>query len=355
MINLDDEKVLEKVDRENMLKLLLDFPAQCREAQTLGPSLSIPERYSRSYSSIVFLGLGGSAIGADIIKDYLLDRCRLPVYVNRDYEIPAFVGTDTLIFACSYSGNTEETLNAYGKAREKDAPTVVITSGGKLKELAEKNKDILISIPAGLPPRCALGYSFIPSLISLSKLHIISGAGSQIDEACGLLSEMGISSLWPGAGSDKNIAKKIAKKIFSRFPVIYASSRLAAVVTRWKGQLAENSKTLSSGHVYPEMNHNEIVGWDYPKEVLKKFTIIQLRDGNDHARVKRRMDITSEILKKEGFDIIDIESRGKGFLSRMLSLVYTGDFVSYYLAVLNGVDPTPVDRVTYLKKKLAKV
>ena len=140
-----------------------------------------------------------------------------------------------------------------------------------------------------------------------------------------------------------------------RDPIIYgANDHVDVVVTRWRGQLAENSKHLASSHVFPEMNHNEIVGWDFPAELMEKFTVLFLRDKGDHKRVAMRMDITKDILSKKGIDIIDVHSKGKGLLSRIMSLIYTGDMISFYLAILNGVDPTPVDRVTYLKKKLAK-
>ncbi|MFH1381135.1 MAG: SIS domain-containing protein, partial [Candidatus Omnitrophota bacterium] len=148
--------------------------------------------------------------------------------------------------------------------------------------------------------------------------------------------------------------KEIAKKIYNRFTVIYASDKLGSVATRWRGQIAENSKTLSSSHVFPEMNHNEIVGWVHPEKLLSKFTAIILKDKGDNLRVKKRMSITASILKREGFKVIELESQGKNLLERMLSLVYIGDFVSFYLALLNGINPTPVDRITYLKKELAK-
>jgi glucose/mannose-6-phosphate isomerase len=299
--------------------------------------------------------MGGSAIGADLIKDYLRDEIKVTIYVNRDYTIPDFVGRDSLVFACSYSGNTEETLSAYSRAKKNGAKVIAVTSGGKLEKLARKNRDLVVSIPQGYPPRCALGYSFIPPLLLLGKLRLIKNKESDIDEMIALVEKIRKTSVGADIPDNKNLAKRIAKKVFSRFPVVYASDRLGVVVTRWKGQFAENAKSLSSGHMYSEMNHNEIVGWHNPKDLLRRFLIIQLRDGKDHPRIIKRMDITKKILKKQGFEVMEIESRGGGLLSRMLSLMYIGDFVSFYLAVLNHVDPTPVKRITYLKKELAKV
>ena len=211
-----------------------------------------------------------------------------------------------------------------------------------------------IKIPAGIPPRCALGYAFIPLLLILCKLRFIKDKQKHIDEAADVLGNLK-SELAPENPADSNLAKRIALTLQRRYPIIYgANERVDVVTTRWRGQLAENSKQLSSHHVFPEMNHNEIVGWDFPAELMDKFVVIFLRDKEDHKRVARRMDITKDILSKKGIKIIEVSSKGKGLLSRMMSLIYIGDMASFYLAILNGVDPTPVDRVTYLKKELAK-
>ncbi|MDO8535905.1 MAG: SIS domain-containing protein, partial [Candidatus Omnitrophota bacterium] len=149
---------------------------------------------------------------------------------------------------------------------------------------------------------------------------------------------------------------KIASDIFGKFPVIYGSSdHIDAVVTRWRGQLAENSKTLSSGHLFPEMNHNEIVGWENPKKVLNECVAVILRDAADHPRISGRMVVTGKLLKKDKVKVLEISSSGKGLLARIFSLIYLGDYVSFYLAILNGIDPTPVGKITYLKKELAKI
>jgi glucose/mannose-6-phosphate isomerase len=171
----------------------------------------------------------------------------------------------------------------------------------------------------------------------------------------GVLEELKNKSINPRIGAKDNIAKYAASKLFNKLAVIYASSiHFDVVATRLRGQLNENSKTLASSHVFPEMNHNEIVGWQNPKKLFKDFVVMMLRDKDMHPRVAKRMDITQEIFKKEGIEVIDIWSRGEGLLSRIFSLIYIGDFISYYLALLYGIDPTPVDRVTYLKNKLAE-
>ena len=353
-MNLDNLKNISKLDREKMLDLLVSFPRQCEDALFIGGRFNVTASYKKSYSNIVFTGLGGSAIGADIIKGYLGNEIDAPIFVNRNYTIPGFVNRNTLLFAISYSGNTEETLSAYAHAKKAGAKIVVVTSGGKLQKLALKNKDALIVIPKGYPPRCALGYSFIPAVAALSKIGLVKNKKDEIKKAACFLENLRKRHLDPGVKGKANISKNIAKKIHGRFPVIYASSQMLCIATRWRGEFAENSKTLSSVHVFPEMNHNEIVGWVNPRDVLNGFTAIILKDKLDLPRIKKRMSITASILKKEEFHVLEIESKGKTLLERMLSLIYIGDFTSFYLAILNKIDPTPVKRISYLKKPMAK-
>jgi len=353
-MDLNNVKNMAKLDKENMMDLLVSFPRQCEDALFIAEHTDIKSQYKRDYEHIVFTGLGGSAIGADIIRNYVSGDIKTPIFVNRDYTLPAFVNKKTLLFAVSYSGNTEETLSAYTKAKERGAKIIVVTSGGKLKDRALKNGDMFVSIPKGYPPRCALGYSFIPPVVILSKLGFIKNRNTELKKAADLLDSLRKKKLGPSVREDGNTAKNIARKIYNKFPVIYSSNKLDAIATRWRGQFAENSKTLSSAHVFPEMNHNEIVGWMNPRYLLREFVAIVLKDSRDHSRVKRRMLITGSILKKEKFNILEIESQGQTLLDRMLSLIYLGDFTSYYLSLLNRLDPTPVDRITYLKKQLAK-
>jgi len=341
------------VDKKNMLELLKTFPEQCQEAIGIGTKYEIPEKYKKQYKNIVFLGLGGSAIGGDVIKSYLIDESPLPIQVVRDYSVPSFISSESLVFASSYSGDTEETLSMYKSAKAKSANIICITSGGRLKRLAGANGDLAVIIPGGLPPRASLGYSFIPALIMLYRLGIVSDKSKDIFEAITLMKDMLKKEVGPDAR--KNRAMEIAAYIFGKIPVVYAPAKnFDVVATRWRGQINENAKTLSSCHVYPEMNHNEIVGWVYPRKVLKDLAILTLRDKGEHPRVATRIKITTGILKDSGFKSMDIGSKGQSLLARMMSLVYLGDFVSFYLAVLNGVDPTPVERISFLKKQLGK-
>ncbi|MBN2453360.1 MAG: bifunctional phosphoglucose/phosphomannose isomerase [Candidatus Omnitrophica bacterium] len=355
MTSLDNTDAIRRCDPSGMARVIASFPRQCRDACCIVNGSDIPASYRRRYHNIVCAGLGGSAIGADIARSYLADEVKIPIFVNRNYTLPAFVGRNTLVIVSSYSGNTEETLSALRDARSRHARIIAITSGGKLKEIAMSNSIPVVTIPPGLQPRAAIGYSLFTLLDVLSTTGVIGDRTKEAHEAIGLLEKMKDTMIGISVCSRKNIAKKLARHMYRKIPVIYASQEhMDAVCTRWRGQLAENAKTISSTHLFPEMTHNEIVGWEEPEKALKNLIAIILRDCGDHPRVSRRMDIVRKIIKSRGVEVIEVNSRGRGLLARILSLVYIGDYVSLYLAVLNGCDPTPVESIAYLKREVSR-
>jgi len=350
-----DLKTIKQIDKSNMLDLLLDFPLQLKAAVDIAKNTKILFE-QKDFTKIVFLGLGGSAIGGDLVRSYLYFASKLPITVCREYEIPAYVDSSALVFVCSYSGNTEETLSAYAAAKERGVPLIAVSSGGALKESALKDGVTFIQIPGGLPPRCALGYQSIIPLCILAKLSLIKDVEPAINQTIRVLEALAKEKLNLRIGVKDNLAKFIATKLLNKFTVIYSGSvHFDITATRLRGQLNENSKALASSHVFPEMNHNEIVGWQNPKKLFKDFIVLLLRDKEMHPRVAKRMEISKDILKQEGVAVIEIWSSGEELLSRIFSLIYIGDFISYYLAILYGIDPTPVERVTYLKNKLAQI
>ncbi|MFH1190199.1 MAG: bifunctional phosphoglucose/phosphomannose isomerase [Candidatus Omnitrophota bacterium] len=356
MISLDDLSVVRKYDRSGMSRFIEDFPEQCREAVKIGLRSDIPDSLKTQYGNIVCLGMGGSAIGADIARSYTSDEAQAPISVNRNYTVPAFVGKDSLVIASSYSGNTEETISAFKDAKAKGAHIIVITSGGVLAGLAAESSIPVIRIPPGLQPRAALGYAFFTLITVFSKIGVIGDKSAEMREAIECLEKLRDTVLALAVPLEKNIAKDIARRIYAKMPVIYsAQDRLDSVCTRWRGQLAENAKTLASSNLFPEMTHNEIVGWEHPGKALKGLAVIMLRDRGDNPRVAKRMDIVSKVIAGLGVKVVDVPSRGKGPLSRIFSLIYIGDYVSLYLAILNKCDPTPVDRIAFLKKEMAKL
>lgn len=355
MNKLDNREFISKLDASNMLKLISGLPDQCRHAYDIGKKTAILKPNSR-IENIVFAGLGGSAIGADIVRVYLRNEIKVPVVVCRNYKLPDFVGKNTLLFCASYSGNTEETLSSFEDGLKRGAGIVTMGSGGKLKEGSLKNSFNHIDIPSGFPPRTAVGYMSVTVLAILTKMGFIEDKEKEVTQLCSALSDLRDKEVGIDVATSKNISKQLATKLRNKYCVIYGTSDTSeAVAIRWRGQIAENSKTLSSSHVLPEMNHNEIVGWEFPKDVLREIKVIMFRDKNDHPRTQKRIDVSKAIIKKSGAEVIELERKDSSVLARLFSLIYIGDFVSFYLAILNDINPTPVKQVDYLKGKLSKI
>lgn len=355
MRNLDDIKIIERLDKLKMREVIAGLPAHAQKAFQIGKGFSLSPNFAE-VKNVVFCGMGGSAIGAEIVSFYLRKEINHPVLVNRDYSLPQFVNCETLVVLTSYSGNTEETLSAYEQAQEQGAKIVSITSGGQLGDLAKKHGHPSVPIPTGLPPRGALAFLCFPILALFAKIGLIKDKEDEVKETISVLERLENDSLGIAVPIKSNPAKQLAGEVFDNFCVIYAGGELlSGVVTRWRGQFAENSKMLTSCHVLPEMNHNEIVGWQHPSKLLKKFASIFLRDKQDHPQVKKRIEISKEILEKEGIKVKEVYSQGTSLLARTFSLIYLGDFTSLYLAILNGEDPTPVKRIDYLKKRLKEL
>ncbi|HJO01824.1 MAG: bifunctional phosphoglucose/phosphomannose isomerase [Candidatus Woesearchaeota archaeon] len=318
------------LDSQNMLQVIKDFPKQCREALGLPKGISA----SGKINNIVIAGMGGSAMGGDLLKIYL-SNTNIPVYVNRDYKVPNFVDENSLVFAVSYSGNTEETLSALNAAKEKKAQIIGITSGGKLAEECEK----VVNIPSGLQPRAALGYLFFPMLGILHNTNIIRVKNDELNEMMGILKQ---------TNKFNEQGEELSKKLKEKIPIIYASEALGAIAFRWKTQINENAKMPAFYNVFSEMNHNEIAGY---KSMDHKFSVVMILDKNDNDRVKKRMNICKEIME-EYVEVEEVETQGESLLARMFSAIYLGDYVSYYMALWNRVDPSPVDIIEGMKKKL---
>ena len=339
-------------DPQGMYDLIRNFPQQVREAAAIGTAARINLR-ARGTESIVLCGLGGSAIGGDLLRSYLAADLKIPFLINRHYTLPAFVGPRTLVIVSSYSGNTEETNAAHREALKRRSKILCITSGGTTAKLAKSRKTPLISVPGGLPPRAALGYSFFPLLIALTKMGFIKDRGREIKETIALLDRL--SSAYADPDASSNRALQFAHQLRGRISVVYSSTdHFDSVNTRWRGQCAENGKALAFGNVLPEMNHNELVGWKVLREQMHEIQVFILRDKYDHARVGMRMEITKRVLSEHTQRITEVWSEGSSLLARMFSVIHLGDWVSLYLAVLHGEDPTPVAVIDFLKQELAR-
>jgi glucose/mannose-6-phosphate isomerase len=348
---LDQPDRWKPIDPNSMYSLVESFPEQIKAASLVEGSGALPD--IENVSALVVTGLGGSAIGGDLARSIIGRNLKIPFLVSRDYDLPSFVGRSTLVMACSYSGNTEETLSAYQQARDAGATVVCITSGGQLESLAQTDGFPIFRLPGGLPPRAALGHSLVTLLVALEKLQIIPSVKKPIEEAIELLGSLsaryGVSSC-----ESENRAKTMATALSGKIVAIYGSSGVMdAVAFRWRTQIEENAKNLALHQSVPEMNHNELVGWVYPEEVLKRVGVVLLRDKGDHPQVQRRFDLTAELVARKAGIVHEVWSEGDSLLSRILSTLYLGDFVSLYMAYLNKVDPTPVEVIDYLKKELA--
>lgn len=349
---LNNVEVITANDPGEMLTALWNLPEQCEEALAIGRKVKLPAGYN-SVSNIVVTGLGGSAIGGDFLRLFVSDKIKVPVVVNRDYILPGFIDSSTLLFAVSYSGNTEETLSAYSQAHEKGARIIVLTNGGKLRDLAQRDGYPVITVPTGISPRAATGYLLIPTLAVLESLGLLGDLSVEIAEMTAILRNIR-EKIKPEVPTEQNLAKQVANRLFGKIPVIWAAcGNTEAVATRWKGQINENGKAPAYWNMFPELNHNEIVGFEQPVELLRQLEIIILRDKHDHQRVQKRMEITKEIVINTVSGVTEIWSTGEGRLARLFSLTYIGDFMSVYLATLYGTDPTPVKNIDFLKNRLA--
>ena len=318
-------------DKSNMLEVLDNFPKQCKDALTLAKGMTA----KGEITSVVICGMGGSAIGGDLLKVYA-NSIKLPVFTIRDYKVPEFVDNYTLVFAVSYSGNTEETLSAFHDAKSKRANIIAVTSGGELSKSAEK----VIRIPSGLQPRAAIGYLFFPMLGVLYNSNLIDVKNTDLNETLSLLNSK---------EEIKAKAELIAKKIQGKIPLIYSSELLKPIAYRWQTQINENAKCPAFHSAFSEMNHNEINAVRAMER--NKFLAILLRDENDHPKIKKRMDVCKKIMERF-IDVEEVQIKGSSLLARMFYTIYLGDYASYYLALRERVDPTPVEIIEWMKKQL---
>ena len=338
-------------DPEDMLHLLSSFSEQCKRGWEIGESLNLEGCDERIPNNIVIAGMGGSGIGGDLVKAVVGSQFLCPIIVHRGYTLPAFVTSQTLFVAVSYSGNTEETLLSVESAFAQGANILAVTSGGKLGAFAAAHNLPCVKIPAGQPPRASLGYLLMPILSVLARLRFAPNLDfqSDLEETVALLAQLE-EDFHPDAPESQ--PKRLAQALHGKLPIIYAPQELEAIAMRWKGQMNENSKSLAYYSVYPEMNHNEIEGWKQPSALTQQCHVIQLGDPIAPSQTQRRMDITAELIQPHTAGITQVHSVGKSLLARLLSLVAIGDWASFYLAILYEQNPTPVARIEELKRRL---
>ncbi len=335
-------------DPGGMFEAIAGLPRQLKEGRERAASVD-PGAPIGDSRSVIVAGMGGSAIAGDLLAALAQPMSPVPILVSRSYVLPLFVDESTTVIASSYSGNTEETLAALEEAEDRGARIICIASGGVVAERARSAGWPLYELQGGMQPRAAIGYSFATLLTLAEQLGLLSIGAEAWEEALNLLTEQGEQF----ASEEENPTLDLAHQLRDRLPFVYAGTGfMAPVSTRWCCQLQENAKVLAHGNILPEMNHNEIVGWEEPAEIHSRVAVVALRDAMDHPRVVRRFDLTRAIVSEKAALWIDVESRGASDLARMLSLVQYGDWVSLYLALIRRVDPTPVRLIDRLKRGL---
>lgn len=330
-----------------MEKLIEGFTRQLTDALRIGKEIDL-QRPGSDIRNVVIAGMGGSGIVADLVESLTFGRIPIPIIICKNYTIPQFVSPHTLFIACSYTGDTEETIAAFNNALLKRAHVIVISSGGKILDMAREQELFTITIPGGsLAPRANVGYMLLALLFALYHTNLIGAAF--IKET-----QNAVDYLDRSEKALQTEAELIARKIRGKLPVIYCDSRLVAMATRFQQQLNENAKHLAHVNSFPEMNHNEIVGWHFPEAILPHLQVIYLYSDHDHGRVEKRMEICRDIFEKKSNPVIDIVGEGASLLEQYYYLLHLTDWISFYLARENDVDPAPVEAIDYLKAELDK-
>lgn len=328
----------------HMNDLVENFPQQLREAIKIGDAAKI-HGDAGNIQNIIITGLGGSGIGGTILSEIVAGECPVPVSVNKDYFLPAYTGPNTLVVVCSYSGNTEETVQAMEIALEKKARVIAISSGGKIAEMAKQAGCDLILIPGGMPPRACLGYSLTQLFFVFGHLYLIAPSFRE-----SILKSIELME------KEKNFIHEEAKRLtaffYNKIPVLYACDGYNGVATRIRQQINENSKMLCWHHVLPEMNHNELVGW---AENHPECAVLLLRNTSDYSRTQARMEISKEVFNKYTPHVTELWSKGETMLQRSLYLIHLTDWVSCYLADKKQVDASEINIINHLKGELAKI
>ncbi len=350
MTVLDDRAAMRAADPGGMLDIVTGLAAQCLEGYALGlRARPLPD--AEGITSIVFCGMGGSAIAGDAVAALAAPRIRLPVAVVRTPRLPAFCGPRTLMVTSSYSGDTAETLELFEDAVGRGCRMIAVTAGGRLEQRAEELGVGRVVVPQGFMPRAAFGYLCLGALGALEAVGVMPGHAEDLDEAVAEMARV-IGEAGPDVPSTTNPAKELALAIGERVPVVWGAEGIGSVAAmRWKSQFNENAKVPAFASALPELDHNEVVGWSAGKG--DGFALIALRHPGEHGDVAARFPLSQEIARGSGAVVREVSSRGSRELAKLLSLVQLGDLVSTYLGIARGVDPSPIEAIVSLKRALA--
>ena len=346
-------KIEEETDSENLLEIAFKLNEQIDViVNEYSGKWEIPDL--SSLKNMILIGLGGSAIGGDLLRTAMIDQLKIPAVMLRDYTVPAFVGNDTLCLCASYSGNTEETLAAYKECRDRGARIITVSTGGKLKEMAIEDGNIFCEVPKGFQPRAALGISFTAQLVILMKAGLLKSNLDELKSASNMLKQT--AGKWMNWRKiDENPPLELAAKLTDKLPVIYGVAGWTSTMAyRWRCQFNENAKKYAASTEFPELNHNEIVGWEGNEDFYKDMFVIFLRTGEDHPRTQARMDLTAKIISEKA-PVMEIKASGDNRIEKIYYLILFGDLLSIYVAYLNKKDPADISVIHRLKRELAKI
>lgn len=351
-MDLDDAAKFREVDTQDMIGHIYALPEQLNEAWDMG--MYLPLAQMEGIEKVLICGMGGSAIGADLLAAYAAPVSQVPILVHRDYELPAWAsGPETLVIASSHSGNTEETLAAFAQAGKQGCQQLVLTTGGKLAGLAKSQSTPLLLFRHNGQPRSAVGYSFGLLLAALHRLGLLPDPKAELHEALHALRNQQ-TNLLPEVPVAFNPAKRMAGQLVGRVVTIFAADSLSPVARRWKGQINEIAKSLAQFEFLPEANHNTLAGLNNPDSTLAQQIALFLKAPSNHPRNQLRLDYTREMFMTQGINTDIVQARGESRLAHIWTLLHFGDYTSYYLAMMYGEDPTPVDVLTVFKNELGK-
>jgi glucose/mannose-6-phosphate isomerase len=351
----------EKIEAMNSVKFWRDLPEQCEDALRRARGLKIPDtlqvssRHVVNYvkpGEILIVGMGGSAIGGSILKDWVSESLAVPLGVCRDYRLPLYAGRESLVIAVSYSGNTEETLSSFVEALRRGCMVVAVTSGGILGDFCRKLNVPVVELPSGMVPRSAIAYLFFPLVVILEKFGLVSDVEEELQEAVEVLRRIR-DEVVPEVPITRNRSKRLAAVLSDSIPVIYGDRYSRAIAYRSRTQFNENSKLLAVSGFLSEIDHNDVVGWEAPEEFTRQFSVVFLRTTDDIEEMKLRYKITRDLIADKAKRIIEVFCEGNSLLAKMLSVMYTVDAASIYLAVMHDIDPLSMKSISALKSQLA--
>lgn len=353
-MNLDEHDQFSTFDPKNMLSAIDGLPDQLETAWQLGQTQALPAW--GGVQRLLITGMGGSAIGADLLSAYARPHSPVPIIVHRDYGLPAWArGPQALVIACSHSGNTEETLSGYEAALDSGCRVLAIATGGKLAAAAQKAASAdhaLWTFEHHGQPRAAVGFSFCLLLAAMARLHLIPDPAAELHNAVATM-RLQQAHLLAGIPVVQNPAKRMAGQWMGRWVTVLGSGLMAVVARRWKGQISELAKAWGQFEALPEADHNTLAGTQNPEELLSHMFAVFLNSPSDHPRNRLRSDLTRRGFMVEGINTDTYQAVGDTPLAHLWTSLHFGDYAAYYLAMLYEMDPTPVTVMENLKQELA--